>query len=252
LKLTGEILARTAWFIDYDGSVCPHQEVWEERVYDPATIQGFVSRLAQKAGGVFWNTGRRPESLGSVHSQFLDQSGYFIHGSFYWDAEKRESVQLGTSLPPGVGDRFAALMSGYPELRLEIKPTGLRVAPLQLSQLPRARHFAQATRDLVPVGFAWQSSHRGNELLPLGFDKAFAVEREMAKMPLDTIPLAIGDDLMDRPAFVAALERDGFVIPVGDACGWVTELKHTPDQVIYCEDPSRVQELIESLLVASP
>jgi 16S rRNA C1402 (ribose-2'-O) methylase RsmI len=38
------------------------------------------------------------------------------------------------------------------------------------------------------------------------------------------------------------------VLPVGDACGWVTELKHRPQQIVFCETPARVHELLERLL----
>ena len=78
-------LARSAWFLDYDGTLCPHLEVWEERGYRVEDISSAVNNLAKKSCKVMWNTGRRPESLGGVKKQFLDYSGYFIHGSVFWD-----------------------------------------------------------------------------------------------------------------------------------------------------------------------
>lgn len=248
MKLSGSILARTAWFLDYDGSVCPHQEVWEERTYNPEEIYGFVTRLAAKAASVQWNTGRRPESLGGVHPGFLERPGYFIQGSVHWDPVAKLAKRIGPDLPPGIADIFETALEKYPELRLEVKPTGLRVAPVQTGTMARVAHFAEATRDLTPVGWTWMVGHRGTELMADGYDKARALVEEMPKFPAGTLPVVVGDDIPDRPAFIEALARGGFVIPVGDACGWVTELKHRPDQVVFCENPSRVQALVERLL----
>lgn len=241
-------MARTAWFLDYDGSLCPHQEVWEERSYDPEAIHRLVTRLSERASGVFWNTGRRPESLGGVVSGFLEHPGHFIQGSVTWDPKLKLAKRIGPDLPPGEAEVFTKFLEKYPELRLEIKPTGLRVAPMQLANMPRVAHFVAASRDLTPRGWTWHTGHRGTELLADGFDKARCLNDEMPKLPADTIPVAVGDDLLDRPAFVETLKRGGFVLPVGDACGWVTELKHRPQQIVFCETPARVHELLERLL----
>ena len=44
-------LSQTAWFVDYDGTLCPHQEVWEERVYDSQEISAAVKNLQKKVQG---------------------------------------------------------------------------------------------------------------------------------------------------------------------------------------------------------
>ncbi len=238
-----DILPRTVWFLDFDGSLCPHQEVWEERVYDPDEILREVEALASIARGILWNTGRRPPSLGGVHPRFLDHSGYFVQGSVKWDAKAGQAKTIAPLLDPDVGARFAAEIGGDRSLRLEVKETGLRVASVQGGQAAKIKGFIEKHAALLPKGWSWRVGHRGAEALPDGYDKGSALREEWGRWPTDSIPVAVGDDVFDRPAFEEALARGGYVVAVGDSCGWVTQLAHRPSQIIYCETPARVAAL---------
>ncbi|MBS1985055.1 MAG: hypothetical protein JST16_12870 [Bdellovibrionales bacterium] len=240
MKLSVQLMPRTAWFVDYDGSVCPHQEVWEERIYDAQTIYESVRCLAARAGAFFWNTGRRPESLAGVHAGFLNFDGYFVHGSFY------KTQMIGQPVPPEVAALASDFISVHPEFKLEVKPSSLRLTPVKAFDLPRLMESIRPLMQATPEGWNWISGPRGTELINEDFTKATALRRELATRP-NMIPVAVGDDVLDRPAFAEALARGGYVIAVGGSCGWVTELPHRSDQLIFCEEPTHVLELFDAL-----
>ena len=241
-------MAQTAWFFDYDGSLCPHQEVWEERQYDAAEIDNVLQSLAASGAGVFWNTGRRVESLASVNKNFLRFSGYFIQGSWHWNAQNQESKPIGPILPSAVKTAYSKALENHRFLKLEIKATSLRIAPLKAQAMDDLRdwmidHEAALASD---DNWYWHVGHRGAEYLARGFDKGTALRREFEKAGSmqGRIPVAVGDDSLDRYAVVEALKMGGFAVLVGEGCGWITEVPHKPSQVIFCESPQRTQELI--------
>jgi trehalose-6-phosphatase len=243
-------LSRLAWFLDYDGSLCPHLEVWEERVYDPEEIHDVVSGLARRAGATFWNTGRRPESLGGVHPGFAAIPGYFIHGSLKWipgtHGESGHSEFIGPRVPEDFRAQAQSFADANPGFRFEVKPTSLRFTPApsgSRAQLDRALAPLDAA---TPEGWYWLYAHRGVELLARGYDKRTALRRELAARP-DLVPIAIGDDTLDRPAIEEALQRGGFAVVVGDTCGWITEVPHQAHQLIYCDKPQDVLDFIREI-----
>jgi hydroxymethylpyrimidine pyrophosphatase-like HAD family hydrolase len=245
VKLDRSLLSRTQWFLDFDGSLCPHLEVWEERTYDPQKIYQLVKKLHERSRGIVWNTGRRPESLASVHPGFLEFPGYFIHGSVRWDPKAQKSEFLSPKIPDEVGQHFEQILKSHPKLRLEKKPTALRVAPFDPVALPQLTHFVDSSDYVAPQGWDWYLGARGAELLPKGFDKRTALKHELKG---DSIPVAIGDDHFDGPAFQEALIRGGFAMLVGENCGFVTQMKQQAWQTIYCDDSASVMRKISRLL----
>jgi trehalose-6-phosphatase len=249
VKLERENLVKTIWFLDFDGCMCPHQEVWEERCYDAASILSLVKDLSNQAAGVYWNTGRRVESLGSVCPEFLDCSGYFVQGSLYWNAQTRETKVLGLALPDDFRAYMEDLVTRHPELRLEIKPTSLRLAPLNLHSLDALKSLLASESKAPPKGWRWSIGHRGAELLAEGIDKGTAISREMSgRLARDIKPVAVGDDILDRRAVEEALARGGYAVLVGESCGWVAEIPHQPWQLNFFQSPDHLHEWIRSLV----
>lgn len=241
--LSSSVLARTVWFLDYDGSLCPHQEIWEERTYDPVVIHKTLNKLKSREAELFWNTGRRAESLGSVYEPFLEIPGYFIHGSCFWQ-DKHDWI--GPSVPESLRKAAQEIAHRVPHLKLEIKQTSLRFTPSPGKPLDEVRKALDELAHITPGEWQWISGPRGSELLARGFDKAVAVQREM-QTRIGKIPIAVGDDPLDRPAIEAAIRLGGYGIVVGEGCGWVTEIPHRPDQVIFFEKPHGVLDLIDDL-----
>lgn len=238
------------FFLDFDGSLCPHLEVWEERSYDPTGIESIVNRLHSLSRGVFWNTGRRVESLASVNENFLKLNGYFIQGSMRWDASQRQEKLCGPSVPQSLAKFYEENMQGQGTLRLEVKMSSLRVAPYQSGSL----NDVGVLLDKVPLpkefetAWHWHRGARGAELLAKGFDKSFAlVDYYSHASSSGAIPVAVGDDSLDRPAIEEALNRGGYAILVGEHCGWATEIEHKAWQITYCDQPSDVLNLLSQL-----
>jgi trehalose-6-phosphatase len=245
VKLDRSLLSRTQWFLDFDGSLCPHLEVWEERSYDPIQILKLVDWLHHNSRGIVWNTGRRPESLASVHKDFLNYPGYFIHGSVYWNPKLQKAEYLAPLIPDSIAQQFEEILKNHRKLRLEKKPTGLRIAPFDPVSLPALRVFIDSKDFIAPKGWDWHVGARGAELLPTGFDKSTALQRELSG---DSIPVAIGDDLFDGPAIKGAMDRGGFSILVGEHCGFATKFVHQSWQSIYCDDSKEVLKKIAELM----
>lgn len=192
--------------------MCPHQEEWEDRVYDPRDILQVMHRLQKCGARLFWNTGRRHESLAGVAREYLDFSGYFIHGSCYWNAEKKLPEWVGPMLPEALRQRaeqdVATASSTY---KLEIKKTSLRLTPAPGESVKDIQPLLQTYRTLTPPEWDWIEGPRGAELLARGFDKAFAVKRECPQESNARVCIAVGDDRLDVPAFLEVWKRGGWV-----------------------------------------
>ncbi len=250
-------MTRTAWFLDYDGSLCPHQEVWEQRQYDVAAILKAVNHLQSRCAGVYWNTGRRKDSLAGVSSDLLKFDGYFVMGSYRWDAASTRYERLGPTLPQELADFYEKrLLSEQQHFKLEIKESALRIAPLEsryrdaLSQWLKQNDLAAFARDsgLAKIAEPWQwiLGNRGIELLAKGFDKGFALRTELASRP-QLIPVVVGDDFLDATAVQEALDRGGYVFLVGDNCGWISKLKHQSWQLHFYQEPSDLLRFLTAL-----
>jgi trehalose-6-phosphatase len=250
LKLQNASFKDLYFFLDFDGSLCPHLEVWEGRPYDPQEIYEVVAALSKKAGGVYWNTGRRVESLGSVLSDYLLFSGYFIQGSLRWDASTKTSTLVGPSLPQDLVQIYQKALEGNNGLRLEVKPSSLRIAPYQNVNMAELHKFILLhPLPLGLKGWIWHVGARGAELLSTEYNKSFAIRDVEAGLAPGRAfkPVVIGDDLLDRPAVEEALKREGYAILVGEHCGWATEIEHKAWQVEFFNDSHQALQFLKEL-----
>ena len=82
----------------------------------------------------------------------------------------------------------------------------------------------------------------------MGFDKSFALKDYYSEPSTHgAIPVAVGDDSLDRPAIEEALNRGGYAILVGEHCGWATEIEHKAWQINYFNEPSEVLKFLAQL-----
>lgn len=241
-------LAKSVWFLDYDGTLCPHLESWETRSYAPADILKTLGHLNDQGARVLWNTGRRVESIGAMHPSFLDYSGFFIQGTLFWSAPRHEELRLSESLPKTYAAFIESQIENRKEYRLELKPTSLRVSSFKGDLDAELRLFMDPIIAQTPQGWRWILGQRAAELLPEGFDKGTAIVREMGlAISENLIPVAVGDDLFDRPAFVASLARGGYAILVGNNEEAFRGLSGAPDRLLRFATPAAFTEWLESL-----
>lgn len=240
--------ARCAWFLDYDGTLCPHTEVWEERVYNPHEIYSSVLQANRNSKGVMWNTGRRVESLRGVSESFLNFSGFFIQGSVLWDAKEKAHKVIGHKFPEVLAESLMNQFRFENQYKLEIKETGARLAPVRRTQRKFIRKFVESLNYTLPADWEWRIGDRGAEILHSGFSKGLSVAYAYKNKLVDedAIPVVAGDDLFDRSAMEFALARGGYAILVGEGCGWITEIPHRSSQVIFFREPKDFLQFLRS------
>jgi trehalose 6-phosphate phosphatase len=202
-------------FIDFDGTLVP--------LVDRPDLVRADSELIELLGALH----RRLEGrMALVSGRSLDQLDAMIgpithrialagsHG-----AEVRTGDRLiAPPRPPGLDAAIAEVRSwgaGHPEMIIEEKSHGVamhyRVAPV-LEELVRRRAAMIADRHGLEV----QLGKMMVELRGPGWHKGEAVAALMGEPPMDgTLPVVIGDDLTDEPAFTVAGDGGGFGVIVG-------------------------------------
>ncbi len=241
-------LDRCLWFFDYDGTLCPHQEVWEERRYDPQQIYQLATELKKKSSDLLWNTGRRTESLFSVEKQFQDISGYFIQGSQFWNAKSKQLEQLSPPVDPHIVSLWTNEIAQYKHMRFEAKISSCRIATTNPDHSHQIANVVQSISP-PPQNWQWHLGGRGAELLCNGFNKASVIDHYLSThSKKDSIVIAAGDDFFDKPAIEKALQLGGYAILVGPHCGWITEIPHHPSHVLYFDTPSDLHNFLRNLM----
>jgi hydroxymethylpyrimidine pyrophosphatase-like HAD family hydrolase len=216
-------------------------EVWEGVPYSTVDIHEALNKLSHKCLGVWWNTGRRVESLKSVSEDFLNYPGFFVQGSLHWDHQKKHVHQIGETLSQDIVKiLFERIREHELSYRLEIKPTAARIASFRKTQRKYLKKFIDSLEIPIPSSWEWRIGDRGAELLLKSCSKGSAIEYAYKNnlIPADAIPVVAGDDLLDRSAMEFALSKGGYAILVGESCGWITEIPHRSSQVMYFREPS--------------
>lgn len=208
-------LANAALFLDFDGTLAPIVDSPASVKPSPGTI-GLLQRLGSALDGRVAIVSGRP-----IHDIDRLISGVTSCVSGVHGLERRTpggAVQ--TVAPhPAVPDAQAvleALARARPGLILE--PKGASVA-LHYRQAPGAEDavLEAAGRLAEATGLRLQAGSMVVELRTPGPDKGEAVNAFMREAPFKrAVPIFIGDDLTDEPAFEAASALGGFAILVGE------------------------------------
>jgi trehalose-6-phosphatase len=240
-------IPRSVSFLDYDGTLCPHIEVWENLSYNPQGIYESMQNLHRKSLGVWWNTGRRIESLKSVNEKFLNFPGFFVQGSVHWDT--KQALGLGEALPDDLAGKLFDRIKNETQYKLEIKPTAARIATIRRIQKKYLKKFVDSLEVPLPPEWEWRIGDRGAELLLKKCSKGTAIKYAFEKglVPQDAIPIVAGDDFFDRGAMEYALSRGGYAIMLGEGCGWITEIPHRASQVVFFREPHDFLQFLKSV-----
>lgn len=204
-----------ALFLDFDGTLAPLRPRPED-VWLDDTTRRTLSRLARSPRFRVWIvTGRRRADVrarvGVRGIRYLGLHGWEGRAAAPIPPEAREAVACAKGW-------LAALLPGAPGVWLEDKGLTLAVhyQSAGAESVRQARKFVEAV--LAPFA-GWLQLICGKkvwELAPreLG-DKGVAVQSELSATGACAMPVYVGDDTMDEPAFLA-LDR-GITIRVGDA-----------------------------------
>lgn len=204
-----------ALFLDFDGTLAPLRPRPEDVWLDEAT-RSTLSRLTRSPRFRVWIvTGRRRADVrarvGVRGIRYLGLHGWEGRDSTPIPPEARKAVACAKSW-------LVALLATVPGVWLEDK--GLTLAVHYQSAAAESVRHARTFVEAVLAPFAgWLQLIRGKkvwELAPRALgDKGVAVQSELSAMGARAMPVYVGDDSMDEPAFLA-LDR-GITIRVGHA-----------------------------------
>jgi trehalose 6-phosphate phosphatase len=211
-----EAKSTIALFLDFDGTLVPIQARPEDVWLDDATRRT-LSRLARSPRFRVWIvTGRRRADVRAR----VRVSGIHYLGLHGWEGraagaiteEAREAVACAKSW-------LACLLLSVPGVWLEDKGLTLAIHYQSVTEegVRKARKFVEGvlasfddTLQLIRGKKVWELAPR-----ELG-DKGVAVASELPAAGSSAVPVFIGDDLMDEPAFCAL--SCGVTVRVGRPC----------------------------------
>jgi trehalose 6-phosphate phosphatase len=206
-----------ALFLDLDGTLIEQASEPDAVVVD-AQLPALLQQLAERTGGATaLISGRAIARLDALlHPAHLPAAG--LHGFEHRDAR---GIHSRGPLPPpqtlaAARDALAALAASDARLLFEDKGFAFalhfRKAPQLESQVLAAVGSVAAASD---GEFELRRGFRVAELAPYGVSKATAVDQFMAAHPFrGRLPLFVGDDLTDEPAFEWVNRAGGLSVAV--------------------------------------
>ncbi len=208
--------AAIALFLDFDGTLAPLQPRPENVWLDDATRRT-LSRLARSPRFRVWIVSgrRRADVRARVRVRgirYLGLHGWEGRAAAAISVEAREAIAC-------VKSWLASLMLSVPGVWLEDKGLTLAIHYRSVAEeeVRTARKIVQGVLGSFTDLLQLIRGKRVWELAPreLG-DKGVAVASELSAMDTAALPVYIGDDRMDEPAFAAL--QGGITVHVGPAC----------------------------------
>ena len=211
-----EAKSTIALFLDFDGTLVPIQDRPEDVWLDNATRRT-LSRLVRSPRFRVWIvTGRRRADVRArvrvPGIRYLGLHGWEGRAAGAITEEAREAVACAKSW-------LASLLLSVPGVWLEDKGLTLAIHYQSVTEegVRKARKFVEGvlapfddTLQLIRGKKVWELAPR-----ELG-DKGVAVASELSAAGSQAVPVFIGDDLMDEPAFCAL--SCGVTVRVGRPC----------------------------------
>ena len=206
--------ARTAFFLDVDGTLLGFKDHPDDVVADPALLR-LLKRLRAGAGGALaLVSGRMITDLDRIVAPLILSAGG-VHGAELRFADGREELGGGNHLPALRAEAEAYAERGG--LWLESK--GRTTFAIHYRRAPEREDDVLAFLDSLVAGhdLMVQPGKMVAEVKPAKLDKGTAIGRLMEHAPFaGRVPLFMGDDLTDEHGFRAVLAVGGIAIKVGE------------------------------------
>ena len=224
--------AEHALFLDFDGTLVAIAPT-PSSIVVPPELPGLLNAASDRLGGALAIVSGRP-----VHplAKFLDGYGGIIIGQH--GLEKRGIDGKIVQDPPQPGldpirHLFAEFAKTHPGLNFEDKGVSVSLHFRQAPELAGQSRQLARRAVIASVGrFRLLEGHGVVELLPKSAGKGPAVAACLAEPPFKgRIPVFIGDDRGDEPAFEAVNQRRGISIRVGAGPSAARYRFETPDEV---------------------
>lgn len=229
---------------DFDGTLAPYARDPRDARALPQALERLHRLAGRGATTVAVVSGRPIPNLERV----VPIERLHLVGEHGWEERPPGRATVHHPLPDDAAqalhDIFATVSREGTSAVLERKRTGVAIHTRALEARDRDRAIAEfeaiCRRLADGAGLRLDVLDGGAEIHALGRDKGTAVRSLLAALPPGTVPVYVGDDVTDEPAFEAAQER-GFGIKVGTAA---TCARHALD------GPHQVAELLAGILRA--
>jgi trehalose 6-phosphate phosphatase len=222
-----------ALYLDVDGTLIdlattPHG------VAVPAGLIDCLRTLSACFGGALAIiTGRRVAEIDNILSPIvLPASG--VHGAELRLSSGEPVTQLMPSIPSEMVDQLSEIVRRTPGVLIEPKGPGLaihyRLAP---NAAPLILRNLEGFLQLYPDRFAIYPGQRVFEIIPTGFSKASGLTSFAQTDPFKgRIPIMIGDDIGDEPAFAMARQLSGYGLRVASENFGVDDVEFSGPQAV--------------------
>jgi trehalose 6-phosphate phosphatase len=207
--------AKTAFFLDVDGTLLGFRERPEDVIADVALLALLRRLQAAADGAVALVSGRMVSDLDRIVAPLVLPLGA-VHGTDLRYADGRRETAEASSLAH-VRAEAQAFVTAHPGLRLEDKGATIAVhyrqAPDMAAAVKRLLDDAVVGHDLMV-----QHGKMVAEVKSASGHKGTAIAQLMRTPPFEgRVPLFIGDDLTDEHGFATVNDFGGVSIKVGGA-----------------------------------
>ncbi len=218
-SLAAKVLAgnpsRFALFLDVDGTLLDIAATPAEVVVPPQ-LAPLLARIGKSLdGAVAVLTGRQLAEIDALLAP-LKFVGGGVHGAELRTAAGGPIVRVVVSLPASLVDHALELAKEMPGIIAEPKGPGLA---LHYRQAPELKAVLEARMRMLLSRYSDElvlcPGRKLFEIIPRGHSKGTALET-LSKLPTfaERLPVMIGDDVGDEPAFTAAQRLGGFGLRV--------------------------------------
>lgn len=217
--LANDILADTtkkyALFLDVDGTLLDIAAT-PDAVVVPEGLANLLGSLSEGLeGALAVITGRRLQVIDTLLApEKLVGAG--VHGAELRTTRGGPITPVAAPIPQALLAEMMELAQGWPGVLVEFKGEGLaihyRQAPALKAEIEAAlrSHLEPYANELVIL-----PGKKLFEVIPAGYSKG-RVLSTLAELPAfrDRVPIMIGDDVGDEPAFAAAKQMGGYALKV--------------------------------------
>jgi trehalose 6-phosphate phosphatase len=210
-----------ALFLDVDGTLIAPNHLARERGLGADRLD-LLKRLSVLLDGALTIlTGRAVEAVDAMFAPLVLPIGG-LQGSDLRFADGRRIMPVLTSDQRRLFETIAeAVARNFPGIEIEWKPAGM--ALVHDEDNPLADALVDLARSIVGTSFDVMPGRVATDIVPPGIDKGHGLLAFMERRPcLGRVPVHIGDDIPDEPAFRAAAETGGFGVTVARPAAGVT------------------------------
>jgi trehalose 6-phosphate phosphatase len=217
---------------DFDGTLAPYARDPRDARALPAALDALACLAARDRTTVAIVSGRPIPNL----SRVVPIDTLHLVGEHGWEERppggEPHLHPLAEEAALGLGRLLDAVTGEGTKAKVERKRTGVAIHTRALDESGRTEaieHFRSAYERVAGrAGLRLDVLDGGAEAHAIGHDKGTAMLRLLAALPPDTLPLYVGDDVTDEPAFEAVRER-GWGFKVGAMPRTTAARHHLPE-----------------------